>query len=227
MEQALGGGCQTTGVVRVGNTVRRPLHARSDYVHAVLRHLEAVGFAGAPRLLGIDEQGREVLSFLPGEVLLEPPHRLADVRLASCARLVRDFHDATAGSPLAAGAEVVCHGDLGPHNMVFDGERAVGIIDWDEGVTAGTRLVDFGHAVWCCADIGEAGVEVRDQARRAALMCRVYGWDDPAQVLYEIADRLRRARDAHAATGRWGGVEVFQQMMDWMESNLPSLTAAL
>jgi hypothetical protein len=50
--------------------VRRALHQRSDYVHALLRHLEAVGFDGAPRLLGIDAQGREVLTYLPGEVII-------------------------------------------------------------------------------------------------------------------------------------------------------------
>ena len=43
------------GWVRVGDSVRRPLHARSEYVHAVLEHLASVGFDGAPRLLGIDE----------------------------------------------------------------------------------------------------------------------------------------------------------------------------
>jgi phosphotransferase family enzyme len=61
----------------------------------------------------------------------------------------------TAGSPLADGQEVVCHGDLGPHNFVFDGDAAVGIIDWDASVGPGLRLVDLGHAVWCCADVGE------------------------------------------------------------------------
>jgi Glycine transporter len=69
-EQALAGGRQTQGIVRVGQTVRRALHQRSDYVHALLRHLEAVGFDGAPRLLGIDARGREVLSYLPGEVIV-------------------------------------------------------------------------------------------------------------------------------------------------------------
>jgi hypothetical protein len=61
-ERLLEGGRQTAGVVRVGGTVRRPLGERSDYVQVVLRHLEAVGFDGAPRLLGIDEQAREILS---------------------------------------------------------------------------------------------------------------------------------------------------------------------
>jgi hypothetical protein len=154
-EQALAGGRQTQGIVRVGQTVRRALHQRSDYVHALLRHLEAVGFDGAPRLLGIDAQGREVLTYLPGEVIIRSPVWLSDARLDSAARLIRRLHDATAGSSLAGDQEVVGHGDLGPHNLVFDGDAAVGIIHWDASVAPGSRLVDLGHAVWCCADVAE------------------------------------------------------------------------
>jgi len=69
---ALDGGRQTTGIVRIGDTVRRPLHRNSEFVHALLRHLEAVGFDGAPRLLGIDEHGREILSFIEGVAHAEP-----------------------------------------------------------------------------------------------------------------------------------------------------------
>jgi hypothetical protein len=77
-EQALAGGRQTHGIVRVSQTVHRSLHQRSDYVHALLRHLEEVGFDGAPRLPGIDAQGREVLTRLArtqgvAEVLSDQP----------------------------------------------------------------------------------------------------------------------------------------------------------
>jgi hypothetical protein len=106
-EQALAGGRRTHGIVRVGQAVRRSLHQRSDYVHALLRHLEAVGFDGAPRLLGIDAQGREVLTCLPGEVVVRSPAWLPDARLDSAARLIRRFHDATAGTPWPVTGSVV------------------------------------------------------------------------------------------------------------------------
>jgi len=38
-------------------------------VHAVLRHLERAGFDGAPRVLGFDDRGREVLTFLDGNTV--------------------------------------------------------------------------------------------------------------------------------------------------------------
>lgn len=89
------------------------------------------GFGGAPRALGYDELGREVLTFVEGDVPSGPPYELSDVCLLSATGLIRAFHDAAASSPLRDGQEVVCHGDLGPHNTVFRGENAVAIIDGD------------------------------------------------------------------------------------------------
>ena len=73
VETLLLGGTANRGlVVRVGDTVRRPLRASSTATHALLKHLEQVGFTGAPTFLGIDSQGREVLSFLRGETVTAP-----------------------------------------------------------------------------------------------------------------------------------------------------------
>ena len=99
-EQELSGGAQTAGIVRVGPRVHRPRHARSDYVRQLLQHLERVGFAGAPRYLGVDERGREILSYFEGEVLVGSPACLPDPRIISASRLIRRFHDATAGTAL-------------------------------------------------------------------------------------------------------------------------------
>jgi hypothetical protein len=74
-----------------------------------------------PRLLGIDERGREILTFIEGEVVEELSEPLSEARLVSAGRLIRMFHDATIGFSLAGPAEVVCHGELGPHNTVFVG----------------------------------------------------------------------------------------------------------
>lgn len=93
-------GCasQTVGITRIGDTARRPRHARSDLVHAVLRHLEAAGLDGGPRLLGIHEQGREVLTYVDGKRIESAPVGLCDGRLVSVAQLIRRFHDTTAGT---------------------------------------------------------------------------------------------------------------------------------
>ncbi|MFY7068853.1 trifolitoxin immunity protein [Nocardiopsis changdeensis] len=95
-------------MVHDGGTVRRPAGPGSPFVRALLAHLES--WPGAPRHLGL-EDGDEVLEYLPGAV--------------AAARLLRGFHDLTEGTPLAAGAEAVCHNDIAPKNTVFRGGRPV------------------------------------------------------------------------------------------------------
>lgn len=206
--------------MRVGSTVRRPRHARSDYVQTLLGQLARAGFAGAPRPLGYDSQGREVVSFIDGHVPTAPPFNLSDRQLLTATALIRAFHDASSGSPLRGSQEVVCHGDLGPHNTVFQGEDAVGIIDWDADVAPGRRSVDFAHAVWCFADLtDETSVPLDEQARRAELMCGAYPGLSCAIVVRELTARFRRARAQHAVAGRSGGVEVFNGLITWMNLN--------
>lgn len=233
-ETPLSGGRQSQGVVRIGDTVRRPLHRNSEFVHALLRHFEASGFSGAPRLLGIDQQGREVLTFIEGDVYVSPVEDddrpaeiLSDAQLVSAARLIRRFHDATAGTPLAGEGEVVCHPDLGQHNIVFEGDEAVAIIDWDEDVRPGPRLLDFAHAVWCLAEVGEQGGSLAEQARRVRLLCDAYGWEDATEVIDEIEARFRRARAWHEEGGFVEGARIFGEMIDWMTKNGPAIRAAL
>ena len=55
-------------IVRVGDTVRRAPGVAAKAIHALLRHLELVGFTGAPRWLGFDDQGGEITAFIPGGV---------------------------------------------------------------------------------------------------------------------------------------------------------------
>lgn len=52
--------------VRVRDMVRRTSYAWSPAVLDLLQHVEREGFDGAPRALGFDDQGREVLNFIEG-----------------------------------------------------------------------------------------------------------------------------------------------------------------
>jgi len=67
-EQPLIGGMNpAAGLVRIGQTVRRPAGPSSVAVRSLLLHLADVGFEGAPRFLGIDDKGRDVLTFIDGD----------------------------------------------------------------------------------------------------------------------------------------------------------------
>jgi hypothetical protein len=119
-EIPLTGGMSTPGVVRVGDTVRRPQKPDADYVHALLAHFEQARFEGAPRFLGIDERGRAVFSFVEG--FAPPPHngfRMDEQAVSAGAQLVRSVHDLTEGTEFARGGEVACHPNLSQPNFVF------------------------------------------------------------------------------------------------------------
>jgi hypothetical protein len=158
-EVLLVGGIANRGqVVRVGDTVRRPQRPTSSATHALLNHLADVGFAGAPRFLGVDDQGREVLSYVPGAAVM-PPYpawALTDAALTSVAHLLRDYHLAVSTfdfrphvwppsppEPFAAG--LVCHNDVNLDNVVFRDERAVALIDFDLA-SPGCRVWDVACA---------------------------------------------------------------------------------
>jgi hypothetical protein len=144
--EVLAGGVANAGsVVRVGDEVRRPATGRSELVFALLRHVRATGFLGVPEPLGFDDQGRERLRFIPGDVAVPPfpGWSLAPELLASTARLLREFHEAVRGFVPPAGADwctelahpgggpLVGHNDVCVENVVVRDGRAVALIDFE------------------------------------------------------------------------------------------------
>ena len=189
--------------VRVGDTVRRPVQRWSPAVWGLLEHLDAVGFDGAPRFRGLDEQGREVLSFLPGTTALRPwpSALLTEQGLAALGHLLRRYHDAVASYQPPAGAEwwigtrglatgeIIIHGDLGPWNTIWSDDGPVGFIDWDFAEPAlpvlelaelaffATPMRDDEHCFAC------GFPALPDRRRRLEVLCGAYGWSDVVSVL--------------------------------------------
>jgi hypothetical protein len=209
VEESLPGGFVTT-VVRVGDTVRREPPENPRYVRALLGWLERHQWRGAPRYLGTDGQGREVLSYIDGHVAWEPvqpPSVTSDESLARLAGLVRQFHDFTAGTALAAGGEVACHNDLSPKNTVYRddgaGLRPVALIDWD-AAAPGLRIHDIAHVCWQYLDLGPAITDTAAASRRMRLICDAYGLDERGSLVDTILwwqDRCWRGIEAKAAAG--------------------------
>ncbi|MEU4192830.1 phosphotransferase [Kribbella sp. NPDC026611] len=149
MDEKLLGGF-INGVVRREDEVRRTAGERAGFVHELLGVL--VDWPGSPTYLGLDEDGRERLSFIDGYVPWDRPWKAAITTpeaLRSVGRLVREFHDLTAGTALAGDEEVVCHNDLSPKNTVYtpDGTRAIAFIDWDIAAP-GPRIHDIAFICW-------------------------------------------------------------------------------
>jgi hypothetical protein len=243
-EEPLLGGNASTGVVRVGDTVRRPAGPHTAAVHALLSYLRAAGFEGAPQPLGIDELGREVLTFIPGTVpwpeefgLLEPRDRLA-----RAARLIRDFHDAVTGFvpppdarwqaliPAEGDCDIIAHHDLAPWNLVIGPGWA--FIDWDLAAP-GSRLWDVAYALHGFVPLSaNPRWQRHDAAFRVRVFADAYGLDEAQrrELVPLLARRTRvmhdfLAQQASAGVQPWadlwksGHGQAWQTDTDYIETN--------
>jgi len=203
-EVELHGGTANRGRVhRVGNTVRRPLRPTAPATHALLRYLEEVGFDGVPRVLGIDEQGREVLSYIPGEAVIAPAPAwgLTDDALRSFGALLRRFHDAAAGfnthgyrwpdsapPPFHRGG--MTHNDPNLDNVVFRDGRAVALIDFDLAAP-GAPLWDLAGAArfWVPLRVPSDTTDGRRhrELERLRILVDAYGLDEERRGQFTAA----------------------------------------
>ncbi|GAA2664144.1 MULTISPECIES: phosphotransferase [Actinosynnema] len=203
-EELLTGGGMTA-VSRVGATVRRTAGPWTPTVHRLLERLAPLGLSPAPQ--GVDERGREVLSYLEGEVAHPPvpEHLRGDDVLVAVGRLVRRLHDASTDlvaetgwrRPALEPAEVVCHGDLAPYNVVFRDGAPVGLIDFD-WARPGPRAWDLAYTAYALAPLSPEWGEPDEQWRRALLLFEAYGI--PATnladlVLERLSDMVRMIRE--------------------------------
>jgi len=223
-EIPLNGGRVTKDVVRVGDTVRRPPTFNSPFVHKLLEHLAASGFDAAPRSSGCDEFGRDIFTYIDGDVPRDLSWHGDDV-LIGAARLIRRYHDATEGlvaslPARAVGLEVVCHNDLSPCNFVFGSGQPLAIIDFDSA-SPGPRLHDLGYAAWMWLDLGDDDIEPDLQRRRLTMFCRAYDENvDLPRVIDFIVLRQRiliaqGRRVGDAAMERWA-----DDCLEWTIRNL-------
>ncbi|MGO2360000.1 MAG: phosphotransferase [Brachybacterium tyrofermentans] len=181
-ELPLDGGNATEGVVRVGDTVRKPWEPTTPAVHELMRTVAAAGI-DVPEPRGRDDRGRQIQEFVPGSLALHsPPLTLAG--LARVGALIRAIHDACEGFapsapapwepllPVRGGAtDLVCHGDLTPWNLIL-GERWV-FIDWD-GAAPSTRLWDLAYSAQAFT-LNDASADPEDSAVRLAALVDGYG----------------------------------------------------
>jgi aminoglycoside phosphotransferase (APT) family kinase protein len=206
----------------VGDTVRRPRGTNSAFVQELLGWLQERGFDGAPRHVGSDEQGRDMFTFVPGDVPSELDAALSDAALRAAARLIRRFHDATAGSRLAGHEEVVCHNDLSPCNFVFRDGLPVAIIDFD-AAKPGARLDDVGYALFLWLNVGTDGPPVMEQARRIEVFCGAYGLAASAEVVDAIIRAVTAILSHLRKAQRLAELEWWEAQSAWLAGHRQEL----
>ena len=214
---------------RIGAVVHRPAGAWTPAVHGLLSWVREHGFTGAPTVHGFDDDGREMLGFIPGEV---PPSdfRATVPALRATGALLRSFHDATVGFtsagpwywPPRAPAEVFCHGDIAPYNTVFRGRMPVAFIDFDTA-QPGPRVWDVAYAAYRFVPL-EPGF---DPARLDAFLDG-YGMGFP-DLFSTAAERLEalvkhilsEAAAGHPAFARHvadGHVQIYQLAIEFLRT---------
>ncbi|HMR50235.1 MAG TPA: phosphotransferase [Arachnia sp.] len=168
-EKVLTGGNATESVVRVGSTVRKPWTLATPSVRAFMDAIRGAGVT-VPETYGRDEQGRLVLEYIPGALATDAP--LSSAELRRVGEMVRAIHDAADAfvsqaddvwdtAIPAPGADLVCHNDLAPWNLIV-GERWV-FIDWDSSAPS-TRLWDLAYSAQAFT-LNDPSAEPGDAAR--------------------------------------------------------------
>lgn len=201
-----------TGVRILGARVHRRTGPWTPAVHALLDQARRSGLSEAPEVLGFDDRGDEVLRFVPGScdahgLLGDPALVAVGALLGRLRSALRPFMATpkmvwrTKGS-----GDEVAHGDVAPWNLVFDGDRIVGLLDWD---FAGPNVptYDVAYAAWTCVPLEpDRGLSPEECARRLAVLADAAGLtgDERARLLTTVA--YAQARVAfHIADGGMSG----------------------
>ncbi|MFC1717675.1 phosphotransferase [Candidatus Poribacteria bacterium] len=210
-------------VYRRGQVIVRETGPWTVAVHSLLRHLEDVGFAGSPRLVGsgFDAEGRETLSYIEGEFTQPGPWTLEGA--AAVGQLLRELHEATAsyhlapdaiwgpwfGRPLGGPDRVIGHCDVVPWNIVARNGLPVALIDWDFAGPV-DPLVELAQACWLNAKLHDDDVARRDglppladRARQLRAMVDAYGLSTRQRssfvdriIEFVVHDTAEQANDA-------------------------------
>jgi hypothetical protein len=206
----LTGGTANYGrVIRIGDTVQRPLRPHTRSVHIVLQHLTERGFAAAPTVIGV-EAHTEIVGYIPGTAAIDPVPEwaLTETALTGVGALLRDYHAHVTGFdprglrwqrplPPRWQGRIVTHNDLNPANVIFREGRPVAMIDFD---LAAPGRPAFDLAVTACfwAPLRESG-DIEDSRRGHVL--------DRYRLLldaYRADSGLRReVVEATPAANRW------------------------
>lgn len=209
----------------------------------------------------MDSQGREVLTFIEGEVLADPTWRAGEPTpwpawaqtedaLTASAELLRDLHDASASFAPSRGVwkqhehaellpgEIVCHGDVGPHNTVYRDGMPVALIDW-ETIRPNLALVEFGIAAWHYVPLGDDAYFARsgfgatpDLPRRLRLFATAYRVPDAGQVLWALQQAKQRSVEAMrfwpiSPRGGAAYLNLVAQQLSWLENHTEALRRGL
>jgi len=213
-----------SNTVKVADTVRRDTGPWTPTIHALLHYLDEYQFNYAPRVLGVDEKGREILSYMDGNAAVRPwPAVLfTENGITQAAKLLRKYHDTIANFQPLADAEwrigkmelkpgqIIRHGDLGPWNTIWQGDTLTGLIDWDFA-QPGERIEDLAQLAYYFIPLrGEDGWEKAGFKERPDFTTRLqnivdsYGLYAPSEVIENLFKLQQEDRERTQTKGEQG-----------------------
>ena len=203
------GGCMNH-VVKISDTVHRRIQGH-PMLHSYLLYLEEAGMPGVPRFLGIDGQGREILSYLPGKTMEHgldgSPALNSEETIADVARFMRKLHDVSAGFlPRAVEGgwrnpyfpdeepETILHGDPAVWNFAFIDDRVSGLFDFDQACP-GARIWDLALSLFSVIPLTpydyDPALHAAGRKRKVKLFFDAYGIEIPRGIMDLTARRIQ------------------------------------
>jgi len=228
-------------VIRIGETVRRPLKKWSPTIHRLLKHLEENSFNWAPNFHGIDENNREILSYIPGETAVDfprlRPYMMTDEVLCDIANTLKRFHDVSTSFktdindewmlsyPGSLPVEVICHNDFAPYNVVFSNGTVKGIIDFDTACP-GPRIWDIAYTLYTFVPLGryvydqfcdeltdyDTKKHACNRKERIEIFFNTYGLNKPDDLIDQVVFRLKALCNTIDTKAK-GGDKSFEKMI--------------
>lgn len=243
MDQRLAGG-RDEGAALVDGTVRRPVRGWTHTVHDLLSFLEVCDFPGAPRVVGVDGRGREMLTYLQGRTVGHlqpwPAWTHSGEALDQVGGWLGDYHHVVAdyipprdavwreGQPWQPGL-IVGHGDPAPYNAVWNDAGLVGFIDWDNAGPV-TPEDDLAWVAFSWVPLHARAVVMREgftafSARRSRLerLLTAYGWQGTTQDLVQRVDaRIHHQITVMRATAAKGDPAYRDMLVRGLDGHLES-----
>ena len=197
---------------RVGRTVRRPTGPWTPAVHELLGWLADEGLGGIPHVSGLDEDGREIVSYIEGRGVPVDQEVVLDTVLVEAVAWLRDFHDIveeyrpdgprtwrqTGADPVELGDDqIICHNDTGAYNWIIQSGHFVAMIDWDLA-GPGRRIDDLAFLCWTGIPLYRE-IPIEDVVRRLDLVVDTYAEWGPMTLLDAVVERMTPATERIAA----------------------------
>jgi thiamine kinase-like enzyme len=224
-------------VVRVGDTVRKEPTENRELIREVMIQLAEDSFQYSPRYLGIDDKGREMMTYIDGQQMNHTKITIALMKQA--VEVLREFHDILSVSELSGEEETLLHTDFAPWNLIVNGDKLVGVVDFDD-VKPGKRIYDVAYICWNLLDIGSKDSDFSEEEiyKYLPILLDSYGEIEPSDFVYALLSeqhrilkrRERRVWEVEEGQERENRKQIcveISKQIEWVKENRENIKKAL